>query len=81
MIALWYYDYHHSVIMTDFLMPETQQPIIVIILIIHSYYFLQVLVELQELYSARIICKLYTSNFLLVSLQCTFYYTLRPLID
>ena len=62
--------------MADLLMPETQQPIIVI-LIIHSYYFLQVLVELQEY---RILCKLYTSNFLLVSLQCTFYYTLRPLI-
>ena len=26
MITLWY---HHSVIMADFLMPETQQPIIV----------------------------------------------------
>ena len=37
-IALWCY---HSVIM-----PETQQPIIVIILIIYSSYFLEVLVEL-----------------------------------
>ena len=64
MIALWY---HHSVIMADFLMPETQQPIIVIILIIYSSYFLQVLVELQEYNSARIICKLQATFFLLVS--------------
>ena len=36
----------HSVIMADFLMLETQQPIIVIILIIHSPYLLKDLVEL-----------------------------------
>ena len=36
----------HSVIMADFIMPETQQPIIVIILIIYSPYFLKDLVEL-----------------------------------
>ena len=45
MIALWCC---HSVIMADFIVPETQQPIIhvVIILIIYSSYFLEVLVEL-----------------------------------
>ena len=49
MIALWY---HHSVIMDDFLIPGTQQPIIigccvpVNTLIIHSSYFLKHLVEL-----------------------------------
>ena len=37
----------HSVIMADFIrMPETQQPIIVIILIIYSPYLLKNLVEL-----------------------------------
>ena len=36
----------HSVIMADFIMPETQQPIIVIILIIYSPYLLKDLVEL-----------------------------------
>ena len=36
----------HSVIMTDFIMPEIQQPIIVIILIIYSPYLLKNLVEL-----------------------------------
>ena len=40
MIALWS---HHSIIMADFLMPETQQPIMVII---QSFYFLKLLVEL-----------------------------------
>ena len=40
MIALLY-----SVITADFIMPETQQPIIVIILIIHSPYLLKDLVE------------------------------------
>ena len=32
---------HHSVIMADFLMPEIQQPIIVMILIINSPYFIK----------------------------------------
>ena len=36
----------HSVIMAEFIMPETQQPIIVIILIIYSPYLLKDLVEL-----------------------------------
>ena len=36
----------HSVIMADFIMPETQQPTIVIILIIYSTYLLKDLVEL-----------------------------------
>ena len=36
----------HSVIIADFLVHETQQPIIVIILIIYSRYFLKDLVEL-----------------------------------
>ena len=36
----------HSVIMTDFIMPKTQQPIIVIILIIYSLYLSKNLVEL-----------------------------------
>ena len=31
----------HSVMMADFIMPETQQPIIVIILIIYSPYLLK----------------------------------------
>ena len=34
------YGVQHSVIMADFIMPETQQPIIVIILIIYSVYLL-----------------------------------------
>ena len=37
---------HHSVIMANFIMPETHQPIIVIILIIYSVYLLKDLVEL-----------------------------------
>ena len=36
----------HSVIMADFIMPKTHQPIIVIILIIYSVYLLKDLVEL-----------------------------------
>ena len=36
----------HSVIMADFIMPETQQPIVVIILIIYSLYLLKNLIEL-----------------------------------
>ena len=52
MIALWC---HHSVIKADFLMPETQQPIIVIILIIYSSHFLKVLVEPQEYIAPRIL--------------------------
>ena len=43
MIALWFY---HSVNVDDFLMPETQQPIIIIILIIYSSYYLTNLVKL-----------------------------------
>ena len=38
--------------MADFLMPETQQSIIVIILIINSYLLLKVGIELQEYNSA-----------------------------
>ena len=45
-------DVRHSVIMADFLMPETQQSIIVIILIINSYLLLKVGIELQEYNSA-----------------------------
>ena len=41
----------HSVIMADFMMPETQQHTIVIILIIYSVYLL---VELKEYISGRI---------------------------
>ena len=40
------YGVQHSVIMVDFIMPETQQPIIVTILIIYSLYLLKDLVEL-----------------------------------
>ena len=43
MTALWC---PASVIMADFIMPETQQPTIVIILIIYSPYLLKDLVEL-----------------------------------
>ena len=42
MIALWCPTF---IIMADFLMPETQQPIMVTILIIYSSYFLKNLVE------------------------------------
>ena len=42
MIAWWC---HLSVIMDDFLMPETQQTIIGIILVIHSSYFKKFVVE------------------------------------
>ena len=44
----------HSVIVADFLMLETQQPIIVIIFIIYSPYFLKDLIELYEYISGRI---------------------------
>ena len=44
----------HSVIMADFLMLKTQQPIIVIIFIIYSPYFLKYLIELYEYISGRI---------------------------
>ena len=43
-VSLWLLLY--SVIMADFIMPETQQPIIVIILIIYSSYLLKDIVEL-----------------------------------
>ena len=36
----------HSVLMAKFIMPETHQPIIVIILIIYSVYLLKDLIEL-----------------------------------
>ena len=50
-ISLWLlYGVQHSVIMADF---ETQQPIIVIILIIYSLYLLKNLVELEYI-SGRI---------------------------
>ena len=45
----------HSVIMADFIMLETQQPIIVIILIIYSLYLLKDDVELQEYIPGRIV--------------------------
>ena len=46
-VSLWLlYGVQHSVIMADFIMPETQQPIIVIILIIYSPYLSKDLVEL-----------------------------------
>ena len=44
MTALWC---PHSVIMANFMMPETHQPVIVIILIIYSVYLLKNLVELK----------------------------------
>ena len=44
----------HSVIMADFIMPETQQHTIVIILIIYSVYLLKNPVELKEYISGRI---------------------------
>ena len=50
MIALWRKKYHHLVIIADFLMSETQQRIIAIILNIYSSYFLKVLVELIRIY-------------------------------
>ena len=43
-------------IMPDFIMPETQQPIIIIILIIYSPYLLKSLVELYKYISGRIGC-------------------------
>ena len=57
MNALWC---HQLVIMADFLMPETQQPIIVIILIINSSRFLKIL---QEYISPRSVirCSFYES--------------------
>ena len=45
-------DVWYSVFMTDFLVSETQQAIIVIILIINSYLLLKVGIELQEYNSA-----------------------------
>ena len=44
----------HSVIVADFLMLETQQPIIVIIFIIYSPYFLKDLIKLYEYILGRI---------------------------
>ena len=63
-------------------MPETQQPNIVIILIIYSPYLLKDLVELQEYISGTsfyVSYKQFTFFFLL--LDRTFYYAPRPLID
>ena len=45
-VSLWLLFDQHSVIMADFIMPETQQAIIVIILITYSPYILKDLVEL-----------------------------------
>ena len=44
-----------SVIMTNFIMLETQQPIIVNVLIIHSLHLLKNLVELKEYISGGIV--------------------------
>ena len=58
--------------MADFLMYETQHPIIIIILIIYFSFFLQVLVELQEYnvprtaISSSFYVKLQSAFFLLV---------------
>ena len=69
-------------------MPETQQPIIVIILIIYSPYFLKYLVELWEYISGRtaISSSLYVSYKQLsfgwsAELKHTFYYMPCPLIN
>ena len=43
----------NSVIMADFLMSETQHPVLVVILIIDSSYFLKFLVELEEYIVSR----------------------------
>ena len=74
--------------MADFIMPETQQHAIVIILIIYSVYLLKKFVELKEYISGRIaICSSfyvsYTVFFLLgsVELDRAFFYVPRPLID
>ena len=46
-VSLWLLcGVQHSVLMANFIMPETHQPIIVIILIIYSVYLLKDLVEL-----------------------------------
>ena len=42
-----------SSIMADFIKPETQQPIIVIILIIYSHYLLKDLVELWNIFQVE----------------------------
>ena len=44
----------YSVIMANFMMPETHQPFIVISLIIYSVYLLKNLGELEEYISGRI---------------------------
>ena len=51
MTALWCPAFRHSVTMADFIMPETQQPII---LITYTPYLLKDLVELYEYISGRI---------------------------
>ena len=53
-VSLWLlYGVQHSVIMADFIMPETQQPIIVIILIIYSLYLSKNLVELKNTFQVE----------------------------
>ena len=72
--------------MADFLIPETQQPIIAIILIIYSSHFLRDLVEYISGRTAIIIpvsmqatsMQLFPAGLLL---ECAFVYAPRPLID
>ena len=53
MTALWCPSFNNPG-MANLMMPETHQPIIVIILIIYSVYLLKNLVELKEYISGRI---------------------------
>ena len=52
----------NSVIMADFLMSETQHPVLVVILIIDSSYFLKFLVELEEYIVSRTATMAYKIN-------------------
>ena len=72
-------------------MPETHQPIIVIILIIYSVYLLKNSVELKEYILGRIASYLFqflrklhsflSAGLKTVELDCAFFYVPRPLID
>ena len=80
----------HSVIMANFITPETHQPIIVIILFIYSVYLLKNLLELQEYTCVFQVEQLAISSSFHVSykhsswsveLERAFIYVPRPLID
>ena len=64
--------------MANFMMPETRQPIIVIILIV---YLLKNLVELKEYISGRIASYLFQFLRKLHRFLSAFFYAPRPLID